>query len=40
MIFPSDFDIFKPFPSTTNPWERIELNGALPLVPHDSNNEE
>ena len=39
-MFPSDFDIFNPFPSTTNPWDKIDSNGALPLVPQDSNNDE
>ena len=40
IILPVDFDIFKPLPSTTKPWVRILLKGALPLVPQDSNNDE
>ena len=40
ITFPKDFDIFSPFPSTTNPCERIDSKGALPLVPQDSSNDE
>ena len=39
IILPVDLDIFRPFPSTTKPWERMLLKGALPLVPHDSYKE-
>ena len=38
--FLRDFDIFRPFPSTTNPCDRIDSNGAFPLVPQDSNKDE
>ena len=40
ITLPNDFDIFKPFPSTTKPWDKIDSNGALPLVPQDSNKDE
>ena len=40
ITLPIDLDIFNPFPSTTNPCERMLSKGALPLVPQDSNNEE
>ena len=40
MALPNDFDIFKPLPSTTNPCDKIDSKGALPLVPQDSNKDE
>ena len=40
VTFPDDFDIFMPLPSTTKPCDKILSNGALPLVPQDSNKDE
>ena len=40
IMLPVDFDIFRPFPSTTKPCDKMLLNGALPLVPQDSNKDE
>ena len=40
ITFPSDLDIFNPFPSTTKPCDKIDSNGAFPLVPQDSSNDE
>ena len=40
IAFPKDLDILCPLPSTTKPWDKIDSNGALPLVPQDSSNDE
>ena len=30
ITFPTDFDIFRPFSSSANPWTKTRLNGAVP----------
>ena len=37
---PSDFDIFRPFSSSTKPWVSTTSNGATPRVPQLSSSEE
>ena len=40
IVFPADFDILRPFPSTTKPCDKMLSKGAFPLVPQDCNKEE
>ena len=40
VTLPSDFDILRPFSSSTKPWVSTTSNGAPPRVPHDSSSEE
>ena len=39
-VFPMDFDILRPAPSTTNPWVRTARYGGRPRVPTPSSREE